>query len=127
MTDRAYNYNYGMSLLSAYNLIHNEDNNFENCYYLPIENGNNEKYKQIKKIDEKTMKQRIDYFLCDLNDNQRFVIHHRLGLFCEKFTLQQCAKILGVTIERIRQIESTALFKLRQKVRSSYYEEGINV
>jgi len=47
------------------------------------------------------------------DDRQRRIIEMRFGLGCEPLTLQEVGDKIGVTKERIRQIETMALQKLR--------------
>jgi RNA polymerase primary sigma factor len=47
------------------------------------------------------------------DDRQRKIIELRFGLGCEPLTLQEVGDKIGVTKERIRQIETLALQKLR--------------
>jgi RNA polymerase sigma factor (sigma-70 family) len=53
----------------------------------------------------------------DLTDVERMVIHHRFGLEVEEgaepLTLEQVGQIIGVTKERVRQIQNKALEKIR--------------
>ena len=60
----------------------------------------------------------LDDILRQLNDREREIIICRFGLRRgnEPQTLQQVGDVLGVTKERIRQIEARALRKLRQTV-----------
>jgi len=55
----------------------------------------------------------FDALLDSLPDKQRIVISYRFGIGCEKLTLEEIAKKIGVTRERISQIEMKALRKLR--------------
>ncbi len=53
-----------------------------------------------------------------LNDKQRMVIRHRYGLDeCEVMTLEELATQLGLTRERVRQIQLEALGQLRRSIR----------
>lgn len=53
-----------------------------------------------------------------LNDKQRLVIRHRYGLEeCEVMTLEELASRLGLTRERVRQIQLEALGQLRRIVK----------
>ena len=53
-----------------------------------------------------------------LNDKQRVVICHRYGLDdCEMMTLEELASRLGLTRERVRQIQLEALGHLRRAIR----------
>ena len=56
----------------------------------------------------------LDEWLARLNDKQREVVERRFGLHgYENATLEQVAKELGVTRERVRQIQMDALKRLR--------------
>lgn len=56
-------------------------------------------------------------WLAELNARQRLVIERRYGLNgCEVTTLEELAAEIGVTRERVRQIQSEALEKLRGKL-----------
>ncbi len=66
----------------------------------------------------------FDEWLAMLNDKQREVIERRFGLHgYENATLEQVAKGLGVTRERVRQIQMEALKRLR----SILENEGYNI
>lgn len=53
-----------------------------------------------------------------LNDKQRMVIRHRYGIDeCEMMTLEELAVQLGLTRERVRQIQLEALSQLRSSIR----------
>ncbi|MBN2232245.1 MAG: sigma-70 family RNA polymerase sigma factor [Deltaproteobacteria bacterium] len=57
----------------------------------------------------------ILFWLRELNHKERHIIIHRFGLYgTEQKTLERIGKSLGLTRERIRQIEGGALVKLRQ-------------
>ncbi len=56
----------------------------------------------------------LDHWLAKLNDKQRAVVERRFGLHgYENSTLEQVANELGVTRERVRQIQMDALKRLR--------------
>ena len=57
----------------------------------------------------------IDRILQQLNKREQEIITYRFGLRCkrEPLTLKQVGAVMGVTKERIRQIETQALDKLR--------------
>lgn len=60
----------------------------------------------------------IRQWLDELSDRQRRVIERRYGLNgCDVATLEQLARELGVTRERVRQIQGEALEKLRSRLR----------
>ena len=57
-------------------------------------------------------------WIAKLNDKQRIVIRHRYGLDeCEVMTLEDLATRLGLTRERVRQIQLEALGELRRAIR----------
>ena len=70
-------------------------------------------------VDRDFLKVDINILLNDLDEKERDIIKMRFGIDCEShvngMTLQQIANKYGVTRERIRQIESKALRKLRGK------------
>jgi len=65
----------------------------------------------------------------DLTDVEQTVIHHRFGLDLpedqEPMTLEQVGQIIGVTKERVRQIQNKALEKIRLALEASHAEEEI--
>jgi len=65
------------------------------------------------------LKQRVDAVLdvVQLSDRQRLVVECRYGL-CgrEATTLEQIASDLGLTRERVRQIQMEALTRLRKRI-----------
>jgi RNA polymerase sigma factor (sigma-70 family) len=63
----------------------------------------------------------------DLTDVEKTVIHHRFGLEGNKenpqpLTLEQVGQIIGVTKERVRQIQNKALEKIRLALEESRKE-----
>ena len=72
-----------------------------------------------KNVISKQLKRDIKKVLSKLTDKEALVIRYRFGLDREKeYTLDQVAKKLKVSSERIRQIEATALRKLRHASKS---------
>ena len=66
----------------------------------------------------------LDYWLSKLNDKQREVVERRFGLHgYENSTLEEVANELGVTRERVRQIQMDGLKRLR----SILEKEGFSV
>ena len=64
----------------------------------------------------------IDEWLQQLNDKQREVVERRFGLHgYESSTLEEVAKELGVTRERVRQIQLDALRRLRRILEAQGY------
>jgi RNA polymerase nonessential primary-like sigma factor len=65
-------------------------------------------------IQNEGLSANLDYWLGKLNDKQREVVERRFGLHgYENSTLEQVANELGVTRERVRQIQMDALKRLR--------------
>jgi len=74
----------------------------------------------IDRIDAMSDREELDRFLSTLNDRERKIIVRRFGLDRgERETLEEIGEYWGLTRERIRQIESRALSKLRYGMRST--------
>jgi len=70
-------------------------------------------------------KELVDLLDTELNDNQKYVIIERFGLGNgDVKTLSEIGKVLGVSKERIRQIEVAALSKLKKPVLKQYLQEN---
>jgi RNA polymerase primary sigma factor len=75
-------------------------------------------------VDQRLLRERIAEVLRSLAPREREVIELRFGLRDgQPKTLDEVAKVYGITRERIRQIEARGLLKLRQPVRSARLEE----
>jgi RNA polymerase primary sigma factor len=75
-------------------------------------------------VDQRLLKDRINEVLRSLAPREREVIELRFGLKDgTPKTLDEVARLYGITRERIRQIEARGLLKLRQPTRSSRLEE----
>lgn len=67
-----------------------------------------------ERIQDADIQTNIDHWLGKLNDKQREVVERRFGLHgYEHSTLEKVAQELGVTRERVRQIQMDALRRLR--------------
>jgi RNA polymerase primary sigma factor len=72
-----------------------------------------------REVDHHLLRDRIAEVLRSLTPREREVIELRFGLRDgQPRTLEEVARIYGITRERIRQIEARGLLKLRQPVRS---------
>ena len=61
----------------------------------------------------------VEQWICRLGEKQRIVLERRFGLHGHRrATLEQIGREIGVTRERVRQIEAKALRKLRHPSRS---------
>ncbi|MEL6796687.1 MAG: sigma factor-like helix-turn-helix DNA-binding protein, partial [Planctomycetota bacterium] len=60
----------------------------------------------------------------DLTEVERTVIEHRFGLEAgeneKPMTLEQVGQIIGVTKERVRQIQNKAMEKIRKELESNF-------
>lgn len=61
-----------------------------------------------------------------LKPNAKEVLFNRNGIYCEPKTLEEVGEIFGVTRERIRQIESKSLGKIKKFLSSSGYLDVVN-
>ncbi len=67
-----------------------------------------------KEIVEESLKKELTSLLSALDDRERAIIEHRFGLNGEEpKTLTEVGDLLGISRERVRQIEQRALKKLR--------------
>jgi RNA polymerase primary sigma factor len=75
-------------------------------------------------VDQRLLRERVGEVLRSLAPREREVIELRFGLRDgHPRTLDEVAKIYGITRERIRQIEARGLLKLRQPLRSQRLAE----
>ncbi|MBR6463116.1 sigma-70 family RNA polymerase sigma factor, partial [bacterium] len=84
----------------------------------------------ILAANNKLLNEKINEALNQLSDRERKVIQLRFGLsgkYGPPKTLEEVGKVFAVTRERVRQIESKALKKLKNPLRSSklvaFYDE----
>ena len=78
-----------------------------------IPDGNNPDPSQL--LQDSDLNEKLDLWLDQLNDKQRIVVKRRFGLGGqEKATLEQVGNEIGVTRERVRQIQIDALRRLRK-------------
>mgnify|MGYP003441292430 CR=1 FL=1 len=85
-----------------------------------------EKSKQ-KEYTEKTLyREEIDDVLQTLTPREEMVIRLRYGIGVDRsHTLEEVGKIMGVTRERVRQIEAKALSRLRHHQRMNRLKQHI--
>jgi len=67
----------------------------------------------VAPIERRTLAEQVEQLLAALSDHQRQVIRWRYGLDGEVLTLEEVGKRLGVSRERVRQIQQQALRALR--------------
>ncbi|MGX7576452.1 sigma-70 family RNA polymerase sigma factor [Candidatus Vidania fulgoroideorum] len=86
----------------------------EKCYLKEIIEDKNENFFE-KKIHDNFCKKNIKKILGMLNEREKKIICRRFGIFNNKRqTLEEIGKKMGITRERVRQIESIAIKKLRK-------------
>lgn len=69
---------------------------------------------QPQQTAESTLKQAIDDILATIeHEREREIISRRFGLFDRKETLEQIGELLGITRERVRQLEKAILARLK--------------
>jgi RNA polymerase primary sigma factor len=79
-------------------------------------------------VDQHLLRERIGEVLRSLAQREREVIELRYGLKDgQPKTLDEVARLFGITRERIRQIEARGILKLRQPVRSARLEQFAEV
>ncbi len=76
-------------------------------------------YDPLAEAEKRALDQELEEAMQCLTDKERIVVNHRFGLNdTRSYTLEEIGKLLGVTRERVRQIEAQALDKLRNPRRS---------
>jgi RNA polymerase primary sigma factor len=79
-------------------------------------------------VDQHLLRERIGEVLRSLAQREREVIELRYGLRDgQPKTLDEVARLFGITRERIRQIEARGILKLRQPIRSARLEQFAEV
>lgn len=96
---------------SSVNSIVGEDGDSELIDFIPS------RFNTKEILNRKFIRERIDEVLNELTEREEFVIRNRFGLNEQniELTLEEIGKMMRVTRERIRQIESKALRKLQRK------------
>ena len=76
-------------------------------------------YDPLAEAEKRALDEELEEAMQCLTDKERIVVNHRFGLNdTRSYTLEEIGKLLGVTRERVRQIEAQALDKLRNPRRS---------
>ncbi|MBK8105958.1 MAG: sigma-70 family RNA polymerase sigma factor [Betaproteobacteria bacterium] len=69
-------------------------------------------------VDESMSRAMVSRVLGSLRTQEEKVLRMRFGIDTDERTLEECAKVMGVTRERVRQIESKAIRKLKHPSRT---------
>lgn len=78
-------------------------------------------------LTKQFMRQDLEKALDTLNPREKQVVKWRFGLLDGRMkTLQEIGELMGVSRERIRQIESCAFRKLKNKKRTKFLQQYIN-
>lgn len=73
-----------------------------------------------------TLTQEIRDLLGELSAREQQILHLRFGMDDEPKTLEEIGGMLGLTRERVRQIEKRAKDRLRQKIRMRALPDYLN-
>ncbi len=77
-------------------------------------------------LQDQDLHTKLELWLCQLNDKQRIVVERCFGLGGrERATLEQVGNEIGVTRERVRQIQIDALRRLRKLLESEGFSEDM--
>ncbi len=77
-------------------------------------------------LQEENVNNNLELWLDKLNDKQREVVERRFGLHGhERSTLEEVGQEIGVTRERVRQIQMDALKRLREIMESEGFTEDV--
>lgn len=111
--------------ISIYEKMNDEQNEQINPILesLLIEDNRPEDIVEIAQIENKK-EELIESMIGSLNDRQKQVIEMRY-LTDDKKTHKEIAEIMGVSNERVRQIEQESIIKMKKKFLNSYTQEDI--
>ncbi len=77
-----------------------------------------------ERVSQKLLKEQLEKVLNTLSEKEREILKYRYGLVDgTEYTLEQVGRMFNVTRERIRQIESKAIRKLRHPSRAKYLRD----
>ena len=79
-----------------------------------------------ERYEEKEMCQKINRVLSTLPDKESDILKMRFGIgYIKPFTLDEIARKIGLSKERVRQVEKCALKKMRNPIRASVLKDYI--
>ncbi|MFO1371948.1 MAG: RNA polymerase sigma factor RpoS [Candidatus Competibacteraceae bacterium] len=77
-------------------------------------------------LQDADLNEKLEFWLSQLNDKQRIVVERRFGIGGqEKATLEQVGNEIGVTRERVRQIQIDALRRLRKILETAGFSQEL--
>jgi RNA polymerase primary sigma factor len=98
-----------------------DDDNMTSLADLIRDDVSSEPFEEVFQL---TLQSTIEKVLLQLSEREKKIIQLRFGLDGEgPFTLEQTGKMLGITRERVRQIQEKAISKLRGITRIQDYHE----
>lgn len=114
------------NIISIDNENENDDELYSNnCFEDSLVDRNAESIEE--EVNYNIITEDIDSVIENLNEKELDIIKCRYGFYGKYYSLDEVGKKYNVTRERIRQIESKALFKLKKEMSdkySDYYEEN---
>ena len=70
---------------------------------------------------QESLNKKVDQLLEDLSEREAKILKMRFGFFGEVKTLEEIGKEIGLSRERVRQIEKRAQLKLKTKLQSEFW------
>ena len=106
-----------MELTISLSTTINEDEDTTLADIIEDENSNLD---NIGQVTDKVMLQRI-LDIAALGERDDFIIKARFGFYGRIYTLQEVGEKLGLTRERVRQLEKKAIIKLKRASEKKYF------
>ena len=80
-----------------------------------------------EKIDQGILEERVEKLLEPLNEKEREILKLRYGMNPEniRYTLEQIGKVMNITRERVRQIESRAIEKIKDSSDLDIFQDDV--
>ena len=80
-----------------------------------------------EEIDQNILKQRVEMLFSPLTEKEREILKMRYGMNSDgsRYTLEQIGKVMKITRERVRQIESRALEKIKDNDDLDMFQDSV--